>query len=107
MSVGINRGITSAMITHIWHDARKRQKNAIKEEREDLDDEEETNREWTTVDPSDIQVMSSSDEDDEETEEEEDNLESSYIPDLSDSEDTEDSDQDELADDHDSGRYSP
>ena len=110
MSVGSNNATTSQIsgrISAIRHNVRKRREEAIAEEREDSEDKEENQPEWTTVDPDGVQVMSSSDEDDEETEEEEDVPDPSVIPDLSDSENSDDSDQDGFAVDHDLGRSSP
>ena len=82
MSVGSNRGTAAARITHIRQSARKRREDAIEEEREDSDDKEEINSDWTTLDQDGFQVMSSSDEDYEETEDKEDIPEPSDVPDL-------------------------
>ena len=54
----------SGRISAIRYDARRRREETIGEERGDLDNKEETNQEWTTVDPDGVQVMSSSEEDD-------------------------------------------
>ena len=72
-----------------------------------MEDGEDNQPEWTTVDPSGVMLMSLSDEDDEETDEEEEIPDPSDVPNLSDSENTNDSDADGANDNHNSGRSSP
>merc|ERR1711954_214829 len=58
----------------------------------DSEDEEDTQPRWTTVDPSGVMLMSSSDEEDKETDEEEEKVDPSDVPNLSDSDNTDNSD---------------
>ena len=95
MSVGSNNAMTpqmNARVSAIRHIARKRREEQIEELRTDLEDEEDTQPRWTTVDPSGVMLMSLSDEEDEETDEEEEKVDPSDVPNLSDSDNMDDSD---------------
>ena len=91
----------------IRHSTRKRREEQINELIAKSEDEDEKQSRLALVNPSNVMVMSSSDEDDEDTDDEEEEENLPHVPDLIDTDNTDDSDDEGAGNSNDSGRSSP